>query len=246
MGFDISYHPIHEREIRKWYFDSLTNDANIDLLADEYGIPDFYREKFKDVIRSARKTNEEDVFDKTHGFYVAIVQGFLRKYYYIRGAAFTFIIEEYPAFARYTKSWEEILEDKLRQAVHNRIIENYCSGVYIPPEQVAQLIDDYEKDGPVRQIIDACYSHKRINVFLKALHDAKANGLGLLEASEVVEPNPLDLNNSESYSNLFNCDTEGPLLYEEAAIEQLSQAQQQSELKEEKEKKGFWRKLFGK
>jgi hypothetical protein len=243
MGFDISYHPINEREIKEWYFDCLADDAKIDVLADEYEIQDFYREKFKDVIRTARETSEDDVFDKTHGFYAAIVQGFLRKYYYTRGAAFSFLIEDSPDFAGYTKKWEDILEDKPQQAVYNKIIENYCSGVYIPFEQVVQLLDDYEKDEHVRQAIDSQYSHKRVNVFLKALQDAKENGLGLLEASEVVEPDPLNLNGSNSYSNLFNCDTEGALLYEEAAMEQIRQIEEKAE---EKEKKGFWKKLFGK
>lgn len=253
MGYDISYHPINEQEIQEWYFDCLTDDVKTDLLADEYGIQDFYREKFKDVIRTARQTNEENAFDKTHGLYVAIVQGFLRKYYYTRGSAFSFLVEEYPDFAGYTKKWEDILGYKPGQIVYNQITENYSSGVYIPFEQVVQLLADYENDESVRQRIDERFSHKRVNVFLKALQEAKENGWGLLEASEVVEPDPLDLNNSGSFSNLFNCDTEGPLLYEEACREQLGQAMEQirqareaGKLKEAKEKKGFWKKLFGK
>ncbi len=264
MGFDISYHPINEQEIQEWYFDCLTDDSKIDLLSDQFEIQDFYREKYKDVINTARKTEDEDIFDKTHGFYIAISQGFFRKYYYTRGSAFSFILEENPDFIKYTKKWEDILPEKPKQAVHNKIIENYCSGVYIPSEQVAQLLDDYEKDISVKEIIDHHYSHKRVNVFLKALQDAKDHQLGILEATEVVEPNPLDLNKSGSYSNLFNCDTEGALLYQEAALEQIKEIEKNNKLQEgeissnaeytktsvseikEKEKKGFWQKLFGK
>lgn len=70
-------------------------------------------------------------------------------------------------------------------------------------------------------------------VFIKALQYAKENNLGLLEASEVVEPNPLDLNNSESYSNLLNCDTEGALIYEKIALKQLGRFIQESEKNKE-------------
>ena len=48
--------------------------------------------------------------------------------------------------------------------------------------------------------------------------------VGLLEATEVVEPNPIDLNRSESFSNLFNCDTQGALIYAEIAAQQIGEA----------------------
>ncbi|MFQ7474276.1 hypothetical protein [Anaerotignum sp.] len=34
-------------------------------------------------------------------------------------------------------------------------------------------------------------------------------GAGLLEATEVVEPNPIHPNESTSYSNLYHCDRDG-------------------------------------
>lgn len=54
------------------------------------------------------------------------------------------------------------------------------------------------------------------------------NGLGLLEATDVVVPNVIDLNKTESYSNLFNCDPEGALIYREIAMEQIAQALKES------------------
>lgn len=40
----------------------------------------------------------------------------------------------------------------------------------------------------------------------------------------MVEPNPIDLNRSESFSNLFNCDTQGALIYADIAAQQIGEA----------------------
>ena len=40
----------------------------------------------------------------------------------------------------------------------------------------------------------------------------------------MVEPNPIDLNRSESFSNLFNCDPQGALIYAEIAAQQIGEA----------------------
>ena len=61
-------------------------------------------------------------------------------------------------------------------------------------------------------------------MFLNALNLARELEVGLLEATEVVEPNPIDLNRSESFSNLFNCDTQGALIYAEIAAQQIGEA----------------------
>ena len=41
MGFDISYHPISEKEIQDWYFDTLATPARIQDFALEFKIDDF-------------------------------------------------------------------------------------------------------------------------------------------------------------------------------------------------------------
>jgi len=73
----------------------------------------------------------------------------------------------------------------------------------------------------------------------------------------------MDLNSSISYSNLFNCDKDGVFLYQEAALEQIKEFEKMNNLETgeiannatytktevgeaaEKEKMGFWKKLFG-
>lgn len=254
MGFDVSYHPILESEIKEWYFDALEDDGVIDALAARHDIKDFYRDKYRSTIKAGRATKPDESFDTSHAFYAAVVQGFFRTYFYIRGGAYSFVIDENPDYARYTKPWPEILGREITQTVNNRITENYCGGVYIPVDQVAHLLADIESDARINACLKmGVFAGGTLEIFLKALRHAQSGGFGLLEATEVVEPNPLDLNSSKSYSNLFHCDREGPLLYAGIAARQIAEAMAQSkveEVKEAKEKEtktgGFFSNLFRK
>ena len=223
MGWDISYHPISETQMQEWYFDVLEHPNHIETVIKRYELDDFYAEKYRNTMEVARSTEPNEIFDKSHGFYLAVVQGFFKNYFYTRGSALSFI--EQPAFRSYYRQWQEFIPASLLACeVHNQLIENYCSGVFLPHEGVCRLLEDYETVPAIRSELDAAFSHGRIQVLLKALHAAQAQKVGLLEATEVVEPNPMDLNRSTSYSNLYHCDTEGPLLYQEAALEQLREA----------------------
>ena len=263
MGWDISYHPIAEDQMKAWYFDVLEDKTLVTTLASQYGIEEFYQQKYTDTINVALETGADDIFEKTHGYYLAVIQGFFEKYFYVRGGALSFA--ETDVLQKYFKPWEAIVpENRFTQKIHNHIVENYSSGVYIPKEKVAQLLNDYKNDAEVKATLDELFSHNRIAVFLKALAYADEKGLGLLEATEVVEPNPLDLNSSACYSNLFNCDPEGAHLYQETAMAQFAEIEQKEGLAEgtimnnaehvvnhiqpvtPKEEKGFWKKLFGK
>lgn len=272
MGFDISYHPISEKQINTWYFEVITNPEKIEALASDHQIDDFYKTKYQDTINAGRETDQNDYFDKTHGFFIAVVQGFFETYFYIRGGALSF--SENNQLDSYYKKWEEFIPlESLTKKVENKLVENYCSGVYISADQVVRLLEDYHNKVEIKSELDQLFSEGRISIFLKALNFAKEHGLGLLEATEVVEPQPFDLNESKSYSNLFNCDKEGPLLYQAAAFEQIKDIEQRNGLPENEvlhnvkvekvhvepehtttdtektdvvaQKKSFWKRLFG-
>lgn len=272
MGYDVSYHPISEQQINAWYFEAIEHPEKVEELAVANNLEEFYKTKYQDTINAGRETDQSDYFDKTHGFFIAVVQGFFETYFYIRGAALSFSGNK--QLDVYYKKWEQFVpQHMLTGKVRNRLIENYCSGVFIPAEQVAQLLVDYDCRPSVRSELDHIFSEGRIAIFLKALHYAKERGLGLLEATEVVEPQPLDLNESKSYSNLSNCDQEGPLLYQQMAFIQIGDIEQRNNtsgqdilqnVKIEKVQvqpahmtttgnterrkykgKGFWKRLFG-
>ena len=227
MGYDVSFHPISPEEIREWYFTPLTwiqqgQEEKVLALAAQYGIEDFYAEKYLDTLRVGAETESNELFDKSHGFYIAVIQGFFRDYYYTRGSAFSFLAEEKPEYERYFTSWDQVTPVSFPNPMQNRIIENYCSGVYLSPDQVMQLLKDMEQDPKVCEDLERIWSNGQIAVLKKALSAAAELGAGLLEATEVVEPNPISPNESTSYSNLYHCDRDGVYLYIDTVSAQLA------------------------
>lgn len=229
MGYDVSFHPISPEEMREWYFAPLTwiqqgQEEKVLALAAQYGIEDFYAEKYLDTLRVGAETESNELFDKSHGFYIAVIQGFFREYYYTRGSAFSFLLEEKPDYARYFTPWAQVVPTAFPNPAENRIVENYCSGVYLSPDQVMQLLKDMEQDPKVCEDLERIWSNGQIAVLKKALSAAAELGVGLLEATEVVEPNPIYPNESSSYSNLYHCDRNGVYLYMDLTMQQLAQA----------------------
>ena len=228
MGYDISFHPISEKQMKEWYFDVVDDFDKARLTARACGVDeeddDFYEEKYIEILELAKNATTEKSFENTHGYYIANIQGIFQEFFYTRGSAFSFI--EDSEMDKYYKNWEDIIPSEYKEyTIHNEIQTNYHSGKFIPYDKVCQLLEDYTSDTKIKSILDEQFSHQRIEVLLDALSFAKEHGVGLLESDGVMEPNPLDLNESTCYSNLFNCDIKGPLLYQEAVIEQLEEAQ---------------------
>ena len=232
MGYDISYHAIGKDEISQWYFKPLKLAQKGDFeaiakIAREAGMDEFYVEKYADGFRSALQYGTGGIFNKTHGFHLAVVQGYFREYFYTRGTAFSFLAAQSFKFKTYISDWREVLPAEFLAEfsgeIHNEIVENYCCGAYLSADNVQKLLRDYEADGKIKEAIDEFYA-QNLPVFLKTLNLARELGVGLLEATEVVEPNPIDLNRSESFSNLFNCDHQGALIYADIAAQQIGEA----------------------
>lgn len=227
MGYDVSFHPISPDEIQEWYFTSLTwiqqgQEEKVLALAAQNGIEDFYAEKYLDTLRVGAETESDELFDKSHGFYIAVIQGFFREYYYTRGSAFSFLLEEKPDYSRYFTPWAQVVPTAFPNPAENRIVENYCSGVYLAPEQVLQLLRDLEQENVVQKDLEEHWSNGQFAVLKKALTAAAELGVGLLEATEVVEPNPISPNESTSYSNLYHCNRDGVYLYIDTVSAQLA------------------------
>ena len=88
---------------------------------------------------------------------------------------------------------------------------------WVRQEQEPKVLEDVEK----------MWCDGQPGVLKKALTAAAALGVGLLEATEVVEPNPIRPNESVCYSNLFHCDRDGVYLYMDRAMQQIAQAMEQ-------------------
>lgn len=244
MGWDITYHPVGAEEISSIYFNGLTDPSICQSVISRFGIDDFYAERLKSRFAEAREIGRDVPFNKGHAFYVAIIAGFLRKHHYIRGGAFSFLADD-PIMSRYITEWQTLVPAEYRDLhFDNCLTENYCGGVYLSCESLKALRHDYDSDAHIRSKVDEIFSDGRLALFWKSVDEAIAQGLGLVEAAEVVEPNPFDLNSTSSLTNLFNCYPEGALLYADTAIQQIAEATQNTP--PQATKKGFFARLFGK
>jgi len=238
MGYDVSWHPITEEQIQKWYFDVLEKSALADKLkvrvpADQLEhesqreeFESFYLDKYKTTLKTVM--NMEGSFSRTHAYCIAVTQGSFEEFFYTRGAALSFIEDE-DFFDKYITSWQKISPEKyLNNFVNDRLDSNYSGGVFLSPSQVEQLIDDYNKDKNTKTILDSIFSHGRIEIFLEALNFAKNKKMGLIEATEVVEPHPNINIEPTCYCNLFNCDFRGIGLFQAAAMQQIQKTLDQN------------------
>ena len=123
---------------------------------------------------------------------------------------------------RYITPWKDILPEGILPPAQQGIVENYSAGVYLSAEQVKELLSDYEGNKEVREAVDD-YFMENGAVLLKALRDAAENEAGMLEATDVVEVEPLDLKKTTSYSDLNQCDPEGAFIYQKVARAQISE-----------------------
>lgn len=252
MGFDISYHPIGIDQMNAWYFDRLAEVAQEDFsqlqkVGKDAGLEEFYIDKYIETMKTtSTPPPSEDPFEKHHAYCIAVVQGFFLPYFYTRGTALSFLLEETPELKKYITSWSSIKPENIVCPVADGLVENYSGGVYISAKQVSELLADLEQETETKDLFTDFFE-ENFPVFVKALKYAEEHGLGLLEATEVVEPNPLNLNETVSYSNLFNCDKEGAFIYEKIALEQIKEAISNTQQKEESHSfKSFIKKLFGK
>ncbi len=230
MGYDVSYHPIREEEMHEWYFNRLEEiqkgtTKQAEKIAKSAGMEEFYRDRYIELLKqAAEQFTGEGLFEDTHGYALAAIQGFFKTYYYTRGSSLTDLIGEHEAFASFTTPITTALGFIPKERVHGRLPANYAAGVWLSARNVEDLLQALEQDVSIKEAFENYYYDGQAKVVIKALNAAKEAKAGLLEASEIVEPNPLDLNSSRSISNLFNCDPEGALLYQEVALEQLRDA----------------------
>ena len=253
MGWDITYHPLGADEIANVYFAGVDNPELAAVFAEKFAVPEFHHENLANAFARGKDSDMDGPFAKFHGMNLAVVAGHLRKYWYVRGSALSFLADDSDCAGYFSEFRDLVPESYKHLQFDNQLTENYCCGVYVNNAALRRLMDDVENNPTVREKMMDLFSHGRFAVFEAAARYALEEGLGLLEASEIVEPNPLDLNSSASCSNLHNCDPAGAILYHEAAMEQIAalEAREKEEEKPEKQeeqpkKQGFFSRLFGK
>lgn len=226
MGFDISYHPISPEEIETWYFSLLeeaTRGENTlrTAVVKTNNLSPFHVSKLEEIIALANDSTSPNDFLSSHVYYIAATQGIFHKFYYTRGSAFSFLVDRDPRMRKYITPWTNLKPEYIQTPItHDLLDTNYSGGIYISPVQVTQLLRDYEQDEDIKTAITDFFD-VTLPGFLNALRDAAENDLGLVEASEIVEPNPTNLSETICYTDIENLDPTGLVIYRDAVIKQL-------------------------
>ncbi len=214
MRWNVTYHPLKENEIIECYFAVLENTALEQRVIQEYMLDEKSAQRLSDVYQVARGSRNEP-FNKSHGFFLAAVVGILRKYWYLRDAAFSLMAKNNPQFKTYCAPWTALIPQQYQRGhLDCGITENYCSGLYLNLAGLQKLQVDYASDPRIWAIVEDIFSHGRLAVFWKAVDYAIENQMGLLEATEIIEPDLHNPYNTHCFSILSNCERESLLLYQ--------------------------------
>lgn len=242
MGWDITYHPFGVNEVRDLYFAGVDTPDAVAAMAERFQVPEVDRPRLEFIFERARDTDPELPFPQTHAFFMAITAGFLRPYWYIRDGALSFLYDD-PEFRPFFSDWTDLVpESRRREGLDTLLLCNYCGGVYLTPEALADLREAARTRAPVAEKLEALFSGGRLDLFWSAVDHALDNGLGLLEAAEVIEPNPVDVRKTRCYARTENCDPAGPILYQRDYLAEMDRLRRKKA--EEDARKGVVRRLL--
>lgn len=224
MDLSVSYHPISKEQMREWYFDAFEDIGIIETL--KLRIPEeqlrdhsleeleaYYADKYKEMITRSRELDYDD-FNKWHAYFLAIVQGFFEKFYFVHGCSFSSILDT-EFHDTYVTAWEDVIPSDYIDGLHvsQKLQGPFSGGAYISAEQVKQLLHDYENDALIKELMDEQFEGKKIDVIIAALQYASKNNQGLLEATKVIEQSEELFQEPSCFSNLFNCDILSAAVY---------------------------------
>jgi len=210
--------------MREWYFDAFEDIGVCNTLQqkipekqlknhDKEEVEAYYKDKYKTIIQRSREL-DYDNFNKWHAYFIAISQGFFETFYFVQGAAISGIID--PEFHEtYVSDWAEVIPSEYIEDLEytNKLQGAYSAGVFISPEQVKQLLNDYKNDPVIKELLEGQFTGSKIEVFLAALNHASKNNQGLLEATKVIEQKSELFEEPECFSNVFNCDVMSAAVY---------------------------------
>lgn len=224
MNYSVSYHPISQEQMNAWYFDVFEDlgeaqDLTVRIPKEQLknnsqkSLEEFYKEKYLEMVKRSRNLDYGD-FNKWHGYFLAIVQGFFEKFYFVQGSAVS-AIEDMAFKHKYFTPWDKVIPSDYMEGLtfDSSLNGEFSAGAYISPSQVKVLLHDYKNDVYIKELLEEQFEKQKIEVFLAALRYASQNEQGLLEASRVIEQSEGVFEEPSCYSNLFNCDVMSAAVY---------------------------------
>lgn len=221
MGYDVTYHPVKPEEVRGLYFDHLGDREAHERLGVQFGLDPSDVDRLGAMWDIACDVPDETPFNKGHGFLLALVAGFLRRYWYLRGGAFSFLLEDHPEFRRYVTDWRAVVPTQYLSADFvGEINQNHCSGLYLGPDQLGELKASYQTDQEVRAAMGEVFG-ETLPIFWMAADYAVEHGYGLIEATDLYCPHPFQPEATKTMIPPDKCVPDGVVLYMKTAARQI-------------------------
>jgi hypothetical protein len=194
MGFDVTFHPVAEHELRHFVFDVLDDPSLAYPRAQELTCESIKQQVVIDVYRHFPKwradwKKDPRAIPRTLAFAAAAIAGHLHPYWYSRGGSISFVAMNTTGFPHGFRSWDQLSPtlDALGMRGDTLIVENYSASGFIPPAQLPALraaLDEVRH----RSAVDHHLGAAGRAALGHAIDYALAHGLGILEASDIVVP----------------------------------------------------------
>lgn len=184
MGYDITFHPVSEKELRYYFFDVVENHDLAEVRAHELAKSEYDYEWLLGIYNNFPDwLHSQEEIEPTFAYAAAAVAGFIHPYWYLRGQALTFLDTKHPIVSLFVPL-TELGGPKLASLGPEATIisRNYSASGYLPHnrlDELQQLLS--ESDVEVSEI----FSERGKESLQVTIKYAKENGLGFIEASDI-------------------------------------------------------------
>ena len=198
MGYDITYHPLSEEDLRSYVINVVANP-----------VPETYRPLLSELTTEGEDQEfiESGIYSRfpefkrkilngkgnaksTTGFAAAALAGYLHPYWYCRNGALSYLCENEAEFASFMKKdWGEIPEN-LRlyfEEAFTPFNDHYQAGVYIPADKIKALKLAIE-DSMYNEAVSEHIGYRNYDCLLSAISYCEEHEVGLLEATDIFVP----------------------------------------------------------
>jgi len=212
MDQHVTYHPITDELLQSYRY-YISGDDGARVAAEHcgaMGMDEALTTRFLDLLPHFAKPDAYP-FDQTHGFSIALTQGFFGPYFYINGGQLSGLGD---VIAPYVRPWQQSLPDwDMAATAQNTVLSQFSSGVFISADQVASFMSDAHTVPELSQALATHFPGNALGVLWSALQYAHDAGSGLLEAAGALEPNLADPTLSTCYTRLDHCDPSSLQVY---------------------------------
>ena len=194
MGYDITFHPVGLNELEKYVASIAVDTTRIEAAVAEAKIGEADRKAMVGHLSNLVKWNSSDPstidFGKCFGMLSASVSGYLHPYWYARGQALSFWIETKRPLTARPRSLASLFPkafSRFSDGSGGVIGGNYSASGFFEPQTLPE-IREIIINGKSENAGFGGFDDEGREALGYALDYAESNGLGLIEASDIVVP----------------------------------------------------------